>query len=35
MEQLATGQDAALDRLMDRQATEVFRFLFRILGGAP
>jgi len=32
MEQLASGQDAALDRLMDRHATGVFRFLFRILG---
>ena len=32
MARLAGGQDAALDALMDRHATAIFRFLFRMLG---
>jgi RNA polymerase sigma factor (sigma-70 family) len=32
MEQLVSGQDSALDRLMARHATSVFHFLCRMLG---
>lgn len=34
MARLAGGQDAALDALMDRHASAIFRFLLRMLGNA-